>query len=170
MKTYSPELIAEKKKDSVQTFWLVKLGTYCFTDCDQDITYGGDTYQSWTMKLSGFSASDTNPLDGGQIDLANVELDLSSMVLNHLLKDADAYVYEAWYQADMTLIEVDLVFYGKVDGRPGLDEEWAQVKVSAHKNPFTARLQRTRITRTRFPYMPVRGTKFVWGSSLLTVK
>jgi hypothetical protein len=170
MKTYSATLKAEKAKQNVTSFWLVKIGNYCYTDCPLPLDYDGDTYNTMPMRLSGFKASDGSTLDGGQIQLGNVSLEMSSLVLNNTLKNAAVYIREAFYDSNMQLIDTDLIAAGKVDGRPGLDEQWASITVAAFINPWTQRCPRTKITKKNFPFLPARGTKFTWGNTIITVK
>jgi hypothetical protein len=170
MRTQSPELIAEKKKQNVRTFWLIKIGdNYHYTDCDQELSYGGDTYAPWPMKLSGFRASDGSPLDNGKIQLGNVTLALSAMVLNNSIKNAIVKIHEAWYDDSMTEIAVEMVAAGKVDGRPGLDERWCEITVATPINPWTQRCPRLRITKTNFPFLPAKGQKLNWGGDTITI-
>lgn len=170
MKSYSAALKTEKAKQNVTPFWLVKLGAYRYTDCPQQLAYDGDTYYTMPMQLSGFRTSDGSTLDGGQIQLGNISLELSAMVLNNSLKNAAVYVREAFYDENMALIDTDLVAAGKIDGRPGLDEKWATITVAAFLNPWTQLCPRRRISKANFPYLPPRGTKFAWGNSIITVK
>lgn len=171
MITQTQPLIAEQAKQNATTFRLVKIGTaYCYTDCDRNIVYNGDTYVPYPLQVSGFNTSDGSPLDGGQIHLGNVNLAMSSLVLNGLLKNKDVYVYLAWLDAAGAIIGVDTVVMGKVDGRPALDEQWCSITVAAHLNPWTQHFPRRRVTKNNFPFIPVRGKKFTWGSTIMEVK
>lgn len=170
MKTQSQSLIDERAKQNVMPFWLAKVGIFCATDCDRSINYNGDTYLPYPLQLSGFRSADGSPLDGGAIKIGNVDNSLSSLVLNNALKNAEVYIYEAWLDASLSIIGADLICQGKVDGRPGLSELWAQVTVAAHLNPWTQRYPRTRLTKSSFPFLPTRGTKFTWGSSIIEVQ
>lgn len=171
MITQSQQLIDEQKKQNATTFRLVKIGTaYCYTDCDQSIVYNSDTYLPWPLQVSGFRSSDGSPLDGGQIQLGNTDLTLSNLVLKNLIKDKDVYLYLAWLDANMAIVGVDMTAMGKVDGRPALDEQWGTITVAAHLNPWTQRFPRRMITKSNFPFIPVRGTKFTWGSAIIEVK
>lgn len=170
MKNYSQALIDEKKKQNVTTFWLVKISTYCYTDCNQAIAYNGDTYNPWPLQLNGMQSSDGSPLDAVTIGLGNANLELSSIVLNSLFKNADVFINEAWLDANNTIIAADLVFAGKVDGRPALNEMWATVTAAPHINPWTQGFPRRRITKKLFPFLPSRGDKFTWGQTIITIK
>ncbi|MEM2899433.1 MAG: hypothetical protein QXT63_01455 [Thermoplasmata archaeon] len=170
MKTLSQALIDEKKKQNVTTFFLIKIGSYHYTDCNKPIVYNSDTYNPIPLQISGIKLSDANTLDGCQIQLGNVNLEFLSLVLNNLLKNQEVYIYEAWFNSSMDLIDVELIFSGKVDGRPGINEMWATITVAPHLNPWTQRFPRRRITKKEFPFLPERGTKFVWGSTIMTVK
>jgi hypothetical protein len=171
MKAQSQALIDEKKKQSVKTFWLVNIGDiYFYTDRNETISYGNNPYIPWPVEISGFKSSDGSPLDGGTVRLGNVTLEMSSLVLNNLLKNKTVYVYEAWLDIDNEIIEVELICPGKIDGRPGLDEHWVNINVVAHVNPWTQGCPRKRITKANYPTLPRRGDKMVWGTSIITFK
>lgn len=171
MITQSQALIDEQKKQNVTTFYLVKIGTtYCYTDSDKNIVYNGDTYVTYPLQVNGFSVSDGSPLDGGEIKLGNVNLAMSSLVLNGLLKNKDVYIYRAWLNTAASIIGVDIVAMGKVDGRPALDEQWCRITVAAHINPWTQRFPRRLISKNNFPFIPIRGKKYTWGSTIMEVK
>jgi len=86
------------------------------------------------------------------------------------LQNAEVYIYEQWYEQDMTLINTELVFAGKVDGKPGLTEEYASITVSGHINPWTQRFPRRRITKKNYPFIPDRGTQFTWGGEIIEIQ
>jgi len=164
MKTQSAALIAEQAKLSVTTFWLLQVGSYYFTDYHDNLVYKGDTYIPFPFKLpEGVKTSDGSTLDGGEIKLSSVDLTLASAVLNNTLKNAEVYIYEQWFDVNMTLIDTELRFAGKVDGRPSLNEMNISVTVAAHLNPWTQRFPRRRITKTNFPFILPRNTIITWG-------
>jgi hypothetical protein len=147
MKSYSEQILTEKQKSSVTTFLLVKIGTYCFTDSNIDIQHDGNTYQAYPLQISNIKSSDVSPLDGCTIKIGNVNLTLSSLVLNNLLKEKEVSIYEGWFNADGGLIEAVPVFFGKVDGRSGVDELWATITAMPFHNPWTSRCPRRRISK-----------------------
>lgn len=172
MKVQSDALIAEKQKQNVTTFWLVKMdGVIYITNCDQEIVYNGDTYHPYPLKLSGFKSADGSPLDGGTIQIGNVDLTMSSLVLNNRPPyGPPVTVYEAWFDESMSLIAAEVIGFGKIDGRPALDENWCTVNISGQLNAWTQRYPRTRITRANFPFLPLWGKTFTWGSTIITIE
>jgi hypothetical protein len=170
MKSYSPALIEEKKKQAVTTFYLVKIGTYCFTDCNETIVYNNETFTPWPVKIDGIVSRDGSPLDTTRIIMSNVDLSMSSFVLNGLFDNKSVYIYEAWFDSNMSIIGTDLLFVGKVDGRPSLTELECTITVAPHLNPWTQRFPRRRITKSLFPFLPQRGKKFIWGNVVITIK
>jgi hypothetical protein len=120
------------------------------------------------LRLSGFVTSDGNPLEGGTIEVGNVPLDMSAAILNDTLSNAYVYLYEAWYDDSMTFIEADLIYAGKVSGRPGITEQYATIQASPHLNPWSQRCPRTKITKKNFPFLPTRGLMFSWANGTTT--
>jgi hypothetical protein len=170
LKTFSQELIDEKAKNSVITFWFVKIGGYYFTNCIQNFDYNGFTYLSYPIEVSSISVSDAGTLDGCNITIGSVDLTIGSLILNNDFKYADVTIEELWFDSNMNLIGADAVFKGKVDGRPSLSEQWATIAVAAHKNPWTAKCPGTVITKFNFPHLPERGTRIAWGNTIVIIK
>lgn len=170
MKAYSPQLIAEKAKANVTTYWFIRIGDFCFTDCPETIDHSGMTYIYYPIKLSAIEVSDANTMDGCQIELGSVDLTAASLVLNNTIKYADVTIEEVWFDSTMTEIDSEIVFTGKVDGRPELNEEFAIITVSPHKNPWTARFPGTMISKYNFPNIPERGTKIAWWDMVITIE
>lgn len=170
MKTQSDALRDEQAKKEVTVFRLLKIGSYCYTDYHKGVTFDGDTYDYFLFELPELRYSDGSSLDGGEIKLSSVDLTVASLVLNNLLKNVDVEIREQWYNSSAVLIDTELVFAGKVDGRPAINEKWITIKVSAHLNPWTQRFPRTRITKKNFSFIPERGTQFVWGSAIIIIK
>ena len=209
MKTFSAELIAEKAAGHVAVYRLVKIGNYCYTNCDQSVLYNGDEYLPSPLEISDLVFSDAGSSDGTQVRVGNVTLEMSSLILNNALKDVLVTLYEAWLvKASLPTIEilgVEEFPLGKVDGRPGIDEHWATIQASP-QNIIGAVTPRRRIDRScgwipgdadcalaaaigackktfeactallntarfgGFRHLPVRGTKFTWGNSVITIK
>lgn len=171
MKSLGATLLTEKAKGAVTVFNLVNIGdTYFYTDCDVLLSYGGHNYTPMPMQLPAFKSSDGSVLDSGTVKLGNVDRALSSLRLNGNLNNQLIYVYEAWYDSAMALIGTELIFAGKVDGKPALDELWATITVSANINPWTQRFPRRRITMKDFTAMPRRGQRITWGTNVITIK
>lgn len=170
MKKFIKALTDEKKKQNVTVFWLVRVGEYGFTDCDVDISYLGNIYKSFPVQLDAIKSSDGSPLDSVQVSLGNVDLTLSSLILNNTIKNADVLIYEAWFDADNNIIDAEQVFTGKVDGRPAFNEMRATITTAPFLNPWTQSFPRRRITKKLFPFLPSRGDEFTWGGKVIKIK
>jgi len=149
MKSLTQALQTEKAKANVTTFFLINLGgLYGFTDCNVTINYNGLDYLPCPLQVNGFSVSNTSNLDGGSISFGNITNLFSSLVLNNDLRDMEVEIYEQWFDSANTVIDTEVVYIGKVSGRPSLNEQWCSVTVQSHKNPWTIRTPRRRITKT----------------------
>ncbi len=148
MKLLSQQLRAEKAKAEVISFYLVKLDTYCYTDCDVSIMYNGDTYMPLPLQLQDFQSSADMALEGGNIRLGNVDLVVSSLILNNLLKNKNVTIYEAFFDSNNTIIDVDTIFVGRIEGQTIDDEYWATIYVSAYRYNQKTYIPNRRINRT----------------------
>lgn len=171
MKSQGGALIAEKISQNVTTFWLVNLGdTYFYTDCDESISYGGDTYVSYPLEVDGLKSGTGSPINDAIIRLGNVELEQSAAILNGTYENLSIFIYEAWLDSDGTMIDAETAFAGKVDGKCGVDEQWATIVAAQNLNPWTKRFPPRLITRKDFTFIPPRGTIFEWRGTTFTFR
>ena len=171
MKSFSQTMIVERAKGNILTFLLARMSAdFRWTDCPKGLFYNGEAYSYAALRISGFRSADGTPLDGGTVTVGNADNEAGSIILNSLLDGASPRIYEAWLNPDMSLIGVDLIGAGKVQGRGECDEESATWTVSSYLNLSSKRFPPRIITRSLFPYMPARGRKFTWGSTIIEVK
>jgi len=86
MKAFDADIIAELIKVEARMFWLVELQmdtTYYFTNCDVDLIYGGNTYQSdQGLNIGGITQGVNFSVDKVTVKLGNAALWMSAIVLN----------------------------------------------------------------------------------------
>lgn len=169
MKTYSPQLITEKAKAYATTHWFIRIGDFCITDCPVTTDHSGMTYLTYPIKLTPIVVSDASSMDGCQISIGSVDLTVASIVLNNTFKYADVTIEEVWFDSTMTEIDSEIIIKGKVDGRPELTEDYANIVVAPHKNPWTARCPSIIISKYNFPNIPERGTTVAWWGISVTI-
>jgi phage-related protein len=150
--TISPVILSAKAAPTITNPLLIQIGTFYFTNFNIAIIYQGNTYVPWTLEFDGIKSSDANPLDGTTIKLANggtTESNqniVSSMILNNSITNAPVVIQECILNDDLSELGTYMIFSGQVDGRPGLDEQWATIAVAAFANPWTQRFPKRRIT------------------------
>jgi len=175
MKDHSPEVSAEKATHHTPV-WLVKLHTYYFTDCDYEVTFDGNTYQPFPLKLpEGFTLSRGNPLEGGQIQIGCLPEPpgaypvMSSIVLNDLITNKPATVYRAYYDQYFNYIGHEVIFHGQVDGQPAIVGAWTIVELVPPGNPNVQPFGR-RISRKDYPWMLAMGKKITMFGAIVEVE
>lgn len=86
MKTFDADIIAELIKVEARMFWLVKMEldtTYYFTNCDVDLIYGDNTYQSdQGLVIANIVQGSNFSVDKVTIRLGNASLWMSAILLN----------------------------------------------------------------------------------------
>lgn len=147
MKYLDPTLQAEKAKANVTSLFIVKIGDYLFTDFNITINYYGDPCTPRALDLGAITTSDGSPLDGTTIKVGNADNAMSAIILNNELKNALVKIEEAYLDENLAIVGQELIFWGKVDGRPGFDEQWADITVAALYNPWTQRFPRRRLSK-----------------------
>jgi hypothetical protein len=177
MKSLSDELKAAKASAYATVAQIIDIntGVYKYTNDDRAITIGTDTYEPFPFKIAGGGI-----LEGGQLDTLrvsfgnlpaypNVASVMASIVLNNTWRDKHFLYYEAWFDAVNVFIGKELMFWGKIEGRPSLNRETCEVLVSPHFNPNTKRFQATQINRSTFPFLPQKGVVLA-GYTIFRIK
>ena len=170
MKSFSPQLSAEKAKQNVISFWFIAIGDYYFTSCPKNYIFNSITYQYCPLEISAIKISDGDTSDGCEIRLNSVDLTVAALVLYNSFKYATVTIEEVWFDINMQIIDSEIVFRGKVDGRPSLDEQGAIITVAPHNNFWQLKCPGIIISKYTFPNMPERGTRIAWGDTIITIK
>lgn len=166
----SQALDDEKKKAFATTFILIKIGdSMFFTDCDKIINYGGDDYMPWRMQVPGIKKSDGTPVENMQIKLSAANLVIPAAILNGLFADQPVTVFEAWLNPDESILGVEDLYVGSVDGYPGLKEDWATIGVGPAVNWANKPCPCVKNSIENFPFLQDANTRITGFGSYITI-
>lgn len=86
MRNFDADIVTELAELEARAFWLVECQfdtTYYFTDCDVDLVYAGNTYQSdQGLKIDKISQAAGLSVDQVSVEFGNVGLWMSAILLN----------------------------------------------------------------------------------------
>jgi hypothetical protein len=84
MRTVSTAIDAEWNAEEATGFFLIRIApsaTYCYTDCDVDLSYNGNTYIARGFDMRGVQQSPGFANDSVSVDMDNVDRTFSAIVL-----------------------------------------------------------------------------------------
>lgn len=121
MKTLDANVLTQKAAAANIPFYLVKIGTVGYTDCDRNIVYDGTTYTSYVMSVSDIDKSVDETSSEATISLGNVDIGLSVSYFAGTLVNEDVTIYEVYLDSVFAIIGVEILFIGRIEGM-SLDE------------------------------------------------
>jgi hypothetical protein len=108
MRDFPTDIITELAKLEIRIFWLVELQmdtTYYFTNCDVDLVYGGNTYQSdQGLEISNISQGANFQVDKVTLKFGNAALWLSAILLNEDAVMDPAIINYIMYSAEVPVM------------------------------------------------------------------
>jgi hypothetical protein len=108
MRTFDPAIITALSAVEARIFWLLELQldtTYYFTNCDVDLIYGGDTYQSdQGLSISNISQGANFSVDKITVNIGNAALWMSAIVLNEDVVMDKAIIRYIMYSATVPVM------------------------------------------------------------------
>jgi hypothetical protein len=96
MRTVSTAIDAEWNAEEATGFFLIRIApsaTYCYTDCDVDLSYNGNTYIARGFDMRGVQQSPGFANDSVSVDMDNVDRTFSAIVLGEDCANAPASIY-----------------------------------------------------------------------------
>lgn len=96
MRTVSTVIDAEWNAEEATGFVLLRIApssTYCYTDCDIDLSYNSNTYQARGFEIRGIQQTPGFSNDSVTIELDNVDRTFSAIVLGEDCANAPASIY-----------------------------------------------------------------------------
>lgn len=147
MKPLPGSVQAEKAKAEVISYYLIDIGVYYFTDNPSGYSYLGNNYIYFPLKIDNIAVSQIEPLEEISLTIGNANNFLSSLILNNSLREASVTIRSIYLDSSLNFIGAETLYYGKVSGRPSCTETEASINILPHRNPWTQRFPRRRITR-----------------------
>jgi hypothetical protein len=127
MRSISTAVDAEWNAEEATGFFLIRIApssTYCYTDCDIDLSYNGNTYQARGFDVGGIQQTPGFANDSVSIDLDNVDRTFSAIVLGEDCANAPASIY---FQV-LSSVQVPI---GTVEIYNGFLSEWRITELRA---------------------------------------
>jgi len=131
MRDFDNSYLLQLSAEEATVFWLVDMeisGTthQYFCSLDLDILYDGNLYQSFEFKVNPISYSLSMAVDKVELNFANVDLIMSSILLNNAVKKRPIILYLGAMDGMTPLVEA--VFYGIVSEWDA-DEKQAEIQI-----------------------------------------
>jgi len=108
MRSFDADIVTELAKIEARAFWLVECRfdtTYYFTDCDIDLVYAGDTYQSdQGLKVTNVRQGAGFSVDKVTLEFGNVGLWMSSILLNEDVANDTVIIKYIMYDASVPVM------------------------------------------------------------------
>jgi len=130
MKSLIAGVLAQKAAEANTPFYLVKIGTNGYTDCDITLVYDGTTYYPYALYIGDIVQSIDDIASQATISLGNVDLALSVSYFNGALKNEDVTIYEVYLDTDFSIIGVETLLIGRIEGQE-LDEQVLTLTVTS---------------------------------------
>jgi phage-related protein len=117
MKNFDPDTITQIEAESFHFFILLELNfssTYYYTDGDIPVMYGGNKYIPRNFSFQDIAQSSSMSVDKVTIEIDNVDLTMSSLLLNEDVRNKTVKIYLGVKRHDVTpnTILVEQVFQG----------------------------------------------------------
>jgi len=132
MITFDATLTAALAAETLRPFWLLELGFTTpayYTDCDIPLTYATNQYSPRAMQVSPLRQSSGLGPDRVDIDLDNVDLTLSAVILNEDIVFKTASLYIGCVDDNYQLITPAALFTGFVENW-NLSEDRARLRLA----------------------------------------
>lgn len=131
MKSFDANITAELAKEIAAIFFKVELqfaSTYRYTDCDIDMYYGGNKYDSFPFSIGNVVNSSGMSVDSLELDFSNVNLAMSSILLGEDIASKPCILSFFMVDSNYTIIEAEELFRGLV-GEWELTEGKCRIKL-----------------------------------------
>ena len=131
MRDWDNSYLARLNAEEAATFWLVKMeiadSTYLHSSTlDIDIAVDGQIYTSTEFRVNPISYNLSMAVDKVRLDYANVDLSMSSILLNNSVKKRPCIIYLGAMDGMTPVVEA--VFYGIVQ-KWDADEKQAEIQI-----------------------------------------
>lgn len=117
MKSFDSNITAELAKEIAAVFFFAELqfaSTYRYTECDVDMYYGGNKYDSFPFKIGNVVNSAGMSVDSLELDFSNVSLAMSSILLGEDITGKTGIISFFCVNSNYVVIEAEELFRGVV--------------------------------------------------------
>jgi len=131
MKSFNSNITTELAKEIAATFLMVELqftSTYRYTDCDVDMYYGGNKYDSFPFTIGNVVNSAGLSVDSLELNFSNVDQSLAAVVLGEDIASRTCILSFFMVNSSYVIIGAEELFRGLV-GEWDLSETKLRIKL-----------------------------------------
>ena len=124
MRNFNASTTAALVADTAKTFWFIDLefdsDTYRYSDCDIPLYSGGNKYEPNGFQISNLRISADLSVDRARIDIQNVDLVQSGILLNETVANRSVEIYFGCLNSSNAIIALESIFSGRITAWGGM--------------------------------------------------